>query len=79
MFNRTWVFMRFGGVFTISGIFLDIEVVVLFIGLILLHMNLGLRAIVTDYIHIKKSKTILLILIRISSIEVGRYVLELLL
>nr|UAD89809.1 succinate dehydrogenase subunit 4 [Gracilaria salicornia] len=71
--------MRFGGVFTISGIFLDIEVVVLFIGLILLHMNLGLRAIVTDYIHIKKSKTILLILIRISSIEVGRYVLELLL
>ncbi|KAI0556313.1 Succinate dehydrogenase [ubiquinone] cytochrome b small subunit (mitochondrion) [Gracilaria domingensis] len=71
--------MRLGGTFLFGGILLDVEIIVLIIGLALLHMNLGLRAILTDYIHINKIKIILLVLIRISSIEIGRYLLELLL
>nr|YP_011017030.1 succinate dehydrogenase subunit 4 [Gracilaria hainanensis]WQB61708.1 succinate dehydrogenase subunit 4 [Gracilaria hainanensis] len=71
--------MRLGGVFFFSGILLDVEIVILLIGLIFLHMNLGLRAILTDYVHIKKIKIMLLFLIRISSVELSRYILELLL
>nr|YP_010199601.1 succinate dehydrogenase subunit 4 [Gracilaria cearensis]UAD89459.1 succinate dehydrogenase subunit 4 [Gracilaria cearensis] len=71
--------MRLGGVFFFSGILLDVEIIVLIIGLALLHMNLGLRTILTDYIHINKIKITLLFLIRTSSIEISRYLLELLL
>nr|YP_010199801.1 succinate dehydrogenase subunit 4 [Gracilaria ornata]UAD89759.1 succinate dehydrogenase subunit 4 [Gracilaria ornata] len=79
MFDITWVLTRLGSILFFGGILLDIEIVVLIISLALLHMNLGLRAILTDYIHIEKIKIVLLFLIRISSIEISRYLLELLL
>nr|YP_010199626.1 succinate dehydrogenase subunit 4 [Gracilaria cervicornis]UAD89484.1 succinate dehydrogenase subunit 4 [Gracilaria cervicornis] len=71
--------MRLGGIFFFSGILIDVEIIVLIIGFVLLHMNLGLKAILTDYLHIKKIKITLLFLIRISSIEISRYLVELLL
>nr|YP_009511831.1 succinate dehydrogenase subunit 4 [Gracilaria ferox]AXI97708.1 succinate dehydrogenase subunit 4 [Gracilaria ferox]UAD89659.1 succinate dehydrogenase subunit 4 [Gracilaria ferox] len=71
--------MRLGGIFFFSGILVDVEITVLIIGFVLLHMNLGLKAILTDYLHIKKIKITLLFLIRISSIEISRYLVELLL
>nr|YP_010199826.1 succinate dehydrogenase subunit 4 [Gracilaria tikvahiae]UAD89834.1 succinate dehydrogenase subunit 4 [Gracilaria tikvahiae] len=79
MFDVTWLFVRLGGILFVSGILLDIEIIVLVSGLALLHMNLGLRTILTDYIHIEKIKITLLFLVRISSIEISRYLLELLL
>nr|YP_010199751.1 succinate dehydrogenase subunit 4 [Gracilaria isabellana]UAD89709.1 succinate dehydrogenase subunit 4 [Gracilaria isabellana] len=79
MFDITWLFVRFGGILFVSGILLDVEIIVLISGLTLLHMNLGLRTILTDYIHIEKIKLTLLFLVRISSIEISRYLLELLL
>nr|YP_010199726.1 succinate dehydrogenase subunit 4 [Gracilaria flabelliformis]UAD89684.1 succinate dehydrogenase subunit 4 [Gracilaria flabelliformis] len=79
MFDITWVLTRLGGILFFSGILLDIEIIVLIISLALLHMNLGLRTILTDYIHIEKIKIALLFFIRISSIEISRYLLELLL
>nr|YP_010199776.1 succinate dehydrogenase subunit 4 [Gracilaria multipartita]UAD89734.1 succinate dehydrogenase subunit 4 [Gracilaria multipartita] len=79
MFDLTWILMRLGGLFFFSGILLDVEVIVLIISLTTLHMNLGLRTILTDYIHIERVKITLLFLIRISSIEINRYLIELLL
>nr|YP_009504375.1 SdhD [Gracilaria chouae]AWX65733.1 SdhD [Gracilaria chouae] len=79
MFDIVWIFLRLGGILFFSGILLDVEIVVLISGLALLHMNLGLRTILTDYIHVEKVKITLLFLIRISSIEISRYLLELLL
>nr|YP_009511856.1 succinate dehydrogenase subunit 4 [Gracilaria gracilis]AXI97733.1 succinate dehydrogenase subunit 4 [Gracilaria gracilis] len=79
MFDIVWSFMRLGGIFFFSGILLDIEIIVLVVGLVVLHMNFGLKAILTDYIHTNKIKVALLVLVRISSIEIGRYILELLL
>nr|YP_010199526.1 succinate dehydrogenase subunit 4 [Gracilaria baiana]UAD89384.1 succinate dehydrogenase subunit 4 [Gracilaria baiana] len=79
MFDIAWLFTRLGGIFFFGGILLDVEIIILIIGLVLLHMNLGLRTILIDYIHINKIKITLLFLIRISSIEISRYLLELLL
>nr|YP_009490439.1 SdhD [Gracilaria textorii]AWH62625.1 SdhD [Gracilaria textorii] len=79
MFDITWILTRLGGILFFSGILLDIEIIVLIIGLALLHINLGLKTILIDYIHIKKIKITLLFLIRISSIEISRCLIELLL
>nr|YP_009490389.1 SdhD [Gracilaria spinulosa]AWH62549.1 SdhD [Gracilaria spinulosa] len=79
MIDINWILMRLGGIFLFSGIFLDVEIVVLIIGFVLIHMNLGLKTILVDYIHIEKIKITLLFLIRISSIEISRYFVELLL
>nr|UAD89534.1 succinate dehydrogenase subunit 4 [Agarophyton chilense] len=58
---------------------LDIEIAILIMGLVVLHMNFGLKTILNDYIHINKIKIFLVFLIRLSSIEIGRYILEILL
>nr|AXI97808.1 succinate dehydrogenase subunit 4 [Gracilaria vermiculophylla]WDZ68100.1 succinate dehydrogenase subunit 4 [Gracilaria vermiculophylla] len=79
MFDITWIFIRLGGFFLLGGVVLDVELTMFIIGLVLLHMNFGLKTILNDYIHINKIKIALLLLIRLSSIEIGRYILELLL
>nr|YP_009130758.1 SdhD [Agarophyton chilense]AKA27613.1 SdhD [Agarophyton chilense]ASP44541.1 succinate:cytochrome c oxidoreductase subunit D [Agarophyton chilense] len=79
MFDVTWVFIRLGGFFFFGGLMLDIEIAILIMGLVVLHMNFGLKTILNDYIHINKIKIFLVFLIRLSSIEIGRYILEILL
>nr|YP_009490414.1 SdhD [Gracilaria tenuistipitata]ARU07645.1 SdhD [Gracilaria tenuistipitata]AWH62574.1 SdhD [Gracilaria tenuistipitata]AWH62599.1 SdhD [Gracilaria tenuistipitata var. liui]AXI97783.1 succinate dehydrogenase subunit 4 [Gracilaria tenuistipitata] len=79
MFDITWVLIRLAGFLFFFGLLLDIEIILLIVGLVLLHMNLGLNTILNDYIHFNKIKVFLTFLIRFSSIEIGRYILELLL
>lgn len=61
------------------GFILDIEINLALIGFLLFHVNLGLKAIFSDYIYIKKLKVILLVLIRISTIELTSCILGFLL
>nr|YP_010199851.1 succinate dehydrogenase subunit 4 [Hydropuntia urvillei]UAD89859.1 succinate dehydrogenase subunit 4 [Hydropuntia urvillei] len=79
MFNIIWILIRLGGLLFLSGLVLDIEMALFIIGLVFLHFKLGLITIINDYIHISKIKLILQFMVRLSSIEIGRYVLELLL
>nr|YP_009365186.1 SdhD [Gracilaria changii]ARJ60468.1 SdhD [Gracilaria changii]ART65137.1 SdhD [Gracilaria changii] len=79
MFNITWAFIRFAGIFLFIGILIDVEIIILIGGLVSLHMGFGLRTIVNDYIHVNKIKIALLALIRVSGIEISRYILEILL
>lgn len=79
MFKIYWLFLRLAGLFVFESILIDIEISILIFGFLSLHMNLGLQTILNDYIHIRKVKIFLLILVRISSIETNKYFLELLL
>nr|YP_009511932.1 succinate dehydrogenase subunit 4 [Gracilariopsis mclachlanii]AXI97859.1 succinate dehydrogenase subunit 4 [Gracilariopsis mclachlanii] len=79
MFNVNWFLLRFITFFVLGGIIIDLEILMLLLGFLFFHISLGLITILNDYIHIKKIKIILLILIRISNIEISRYILELLL
>lgn len=78
MFNIQWLILRLVALFVFLGFLIDIEIILLVSGFLFLHINLGLRAIISDYIHVKKIKLISLILVRISLIEITRYILELL-
>nr|YP_011003673.1 succinate dehydrogenase subunit 4 [Gracilaria eucheumatoides]WPS66075.1 succinate dehydrogenase subunit 4 [Gracilaria eucheumatoides] len=79
MFTTIWILIRLGGLLFLSGAILDIEIALFIIGLLFLHLNLGLITIIGDYIHVSKIKLILCIMMRLSSIEISRYFLELLL
>nr|YP_009138175.1 SdhD [Gracilaria vermiculophylla]AHZ58202.1 SdhD [Gracilaria vermiculophylla]AHZ58227.1 SdhD [Gracilaria vermiculophylla] len=79
MFDINWFLLRLVTFFILGGVLLDLEMLIFLIGFLFLHVSLGLKTILNDYIHINKIKIILLILIRISSIEISRYILELLL
>nr|YP_004062170.1 SdhD [Gracilariophila oryzoides]ADR03186.1 SdhD [Gracilariophila oryzoides]APC24932.1 succinate dehydrogenase subunit 4 [Gracilariophila oryzoides] len=79
MFDITWLLVRLVTFFILGGILIDIEILIFLIGFLFLHISLGLKTILNDYIHINKIKIILLVLVRISSIEISRYILELLL
>nr|YP_009511907.1 succinate dehydrogenase subunit 4 [Gracilariopsis longissima]AXI97834.1 succinate dehydrogenase subunit 4 [Gracilariopsis longissima]UAD89936.1 succinate dehydrogenase subunit 4 [Gracilariopsis longissima] len=79
MFDINWLLLRLVTFFILGGILIDLEIFVFPIGFLFLHISLGLKTILNDYIHINKIKKILLVLVRISSIEISRYALELLL
>ena len=78
MFNFQWLVLRLVILFVVISFFVDIEILLLISGFLIIHINIGLRTIVYDYIHIKKVKFISSNLIRISLIEIIRYILELL-
>ena len=78
MFSFQWTILRLSALITFVGILIDVEIILLVFGFLLLHISLGLKTIVSDYIHIKKIKFISSTLIRISLIEITRYILELL-
>lgn len=73
-----WVF-RLSALLIIPILLIDIEIYFLIQILIFLHINMGLVVIISDYIHIKKVKTIFLFSLRILAIEILRCSLELLL
>lgn len=77
MFTFHWLILRITALFIIIGFLSDIEIIILIFGFLFLHISIGLKTIVYDYIHLKKIKFMSLILIRISTIEVTRYILEL--
>nr|YP_009295535.1 succinate:cytochrome c oxidoreductase subunit 4 [Mastocarpus papillatus]AOL58019.1 succinate:cytochrome c oxidoreductase subunit 4 [Mastocarpus papillatus] len=72
-----WLNLRVAALIVVAGTLFDVEIILLIFGFLVLHVSMGLKAIVYDYIHLKKVKLISLILIRISAIEIIRYALEL--
>lgn len=78
MFDLSWLLLRLAALFTLEGFIIDIEIFIFIIGFLFYHMHLGLKTIISDYIHIRKVKLALIILTRISTIELTRYALELL-
>ena len=78
MFNFQWLILRLSALVIFLGLIIDIEIIFFIFGFVFLHISLGLRTIVSDYIHIKKVKFISSALIRISLIELTRYISELL-
>lgn len=77
MFNFQWIILRLSALIIFLGLLVDIEIVLLIFGFLFVHISLGLNTIVSDYIHIKKIKFISSTLIRVSLIEITRYILEL--
>nr|AIY34306.1 succinate dehydrogenase membrane anchor subunit [Grateloupia taiwanensis] len=78
MFDLSWLLLRLAALFTLEGFIIDIEIFVFIIGFLFYHVHLGLKTIINDYIHIRKVKLALIILTRISTVELTRYALELL-
>ena len=79
MFNFSWFLMRLITFFIFLGFLVDIEIFLMTNGFLFLHINLGLKTILDDYIHTKKINLGLNILMRILMIEMIRYLSELLL
>nr|UVF63024.1 succinate:cytochrome c oxidoreductase subunit 4 [Synarthrophyton patena] len=71
-----WWFLRFPIILLFSLVFLDNEIVFLLTSFLFLHLTLGLKIILNDYLHNKKILIIFLILIRLCNFECLRYILE---
>lgn len=78
MFNFHWLTLRLAALITFFSILFDIEISFFILGFLFLHMSLGLQTVMTDYVHVKKMVLVSSLLIRVSSIEVLRCCLELL-
>nr|AYR06583.1 succinate:cytochrome c oxidoreductase subunit 4 [Lithothamnion sp.] len=78
MFSQWWL-SRLPVLLSLPAFFIDIEIFFFLISFIFLHLTIGLKGIINDYLHNKKSKLFLIILIRLCNFEFLRYVLEFLL
>ena len=76
LYSLNWWFLRFSVLFVIPSFLLDLEIFFLVQAFIFLHAKLGLKSIVIDYICNKKVMLLYLILIRLLSIGLMRYILE---
>jgi len=54
----------------------DIEILFLFSSFLFIHLVLGLKTILNDYLHNKTSKEFLMLLVRLANFEFLRYILE---
>lgn len=77
MITFQWLIVRVVALFISLTILIDIEMFVVMLSFLIIHISIGLKAIIHDYIHFQKIKLMLLILLRVSAIEISRYVLEL--
>nr|YP_010027351.1 succinate:cytochrome c oxidoreductase subunit 4 [Sarcopeltis skottsbergii]QOS04472.1 succinate:cytochrome c oxidoreductase subunit 4 [Sarcopeltis skottsbergii] len=77
MFTLQWLVVRVVSLFVSLTILIDLEMLIVIFGFLIVHISIGLKTIIYDYIHFQKIKLILLILVRISAIEISRYTLEL--
>nr|QJF58176.1 succinate:cytochrome c oxidoreductase subunit 4 [Corallina officinalis]QJF58199.1 succinate:cytochrome c oxidoreductase subunit 4 [Corallina officinalis] len=71
-----WWLLRIPVILFLPSVLYDLEIIFLIFAFIFLHLNLGLKSILNDYLHNKKTKVFLLLLIRICSFEFIRCVLE---
>lgn len=62
----------------LPSLFYDLEIIFFIISFLFVHLTIGLKTVLNDYLHSKISKVLLLLLIRLSSLEFLRYILELL-
>lgn len=71
-----WWLLRIPVILFLPSMFYDLEIIFLIFTFILLHLNLGLKSILNDYLHSKKTKVFLLSLIRVCNFEFTRCILE---
>ena len=76
MYIYQWWLVRIPVLLILPSIFYDIEIFFLLNAFLVVHLTTGLKAVLNDYLHYKNSKIALIILIRISSFEFLRYILE---
>nr|WCH57838.1 succinate dehydrogenase subunit 4 [Hypnea edeniana] len=76
MLNIEWLIIRLSSLFTVCGIILDLEIVFFVMGFLLIHINLGVCSILYDYVHIKKIKNFLIVLVKIASLAAIKNIME---
>ncbi len=79
MFIFYWWVIRISVLLLLPSLFYDIEVIFLVTSFLFIHLTLGLKGILSDYLHDKTSKILIIVLVRLTSFEFLRYILELLL
>lgn len=70
--------MRIPVLLFLPSFFYGIEIIFLIVSFLFIHLTLGLKAVLNDYLHDRNSKTLIIVLIRLTSFEFLRYILELL-
>lgn len=71
-----WWIVRIPALLLLPGVIFDLEVLILLNSFLILHLTLGIKTILNDYFDNKTLQIFLLILIRLTSLEFLRYVLE---
>lgn len=71
-----WWLVRIPVLLLIPFIFYDMEILFLLSSFLILHLTHGLKTIVNDYLQNYTLKVLLLLLVRLSSFEFLRYMLE---
>lgn len=66
--SYNWLFLRLSVILLIISYWFDFEIILVCINLLFLHINIGFKSILFDYIHIKKIVILLFSLLRISVI-----------
>lgn len=72
-----WLALRLGVIFLSFSYWIDLEIIFIFINFLFLHINIGLKSMLIDYIHIKKLSIFLISLLRVILIINLLYTIEL--
>nr|YP_009546255.1 succinate:cytochrome c oxidoreductase subunit 4 [Gelidium gabrielsonii]AYO27603.1 succinate:cytochrome c oxidoreductase subunit 4 [Gelidium gabrielsonii] len=72
-----WFGLRWGALIIIGSLLIDIEFLIVNMSFFLFHVNLGLKTIVKDYVHLEKMHLMLLIVVKIVYIELIGHLVEL--
>ena len=71
-----WWIIRTPVLLLIPSFFYDLEILFMISSFLILHLILGLKTVINDYLQDLTLKIFLLILVRLSSFEFLRYLLE---
>lgn len=71
-----WWIIRIPVLLLIPSFFFDLEILFMISSFLILHLILGLKTIINDYLQDLTLKIFLVILIRLLSFEILRYMLE---
>lgn len=71
-----WFIIILFSIYIVYGFLFDIEILNLVMGFLLYHIYVGFQTLLNDYFHIKYIKYILLLFLRVSILEISRYIFE---
>lgn len=76
MYFYLWWVVRVPVLLILPFLLYDIEILFLLSSFLFVHLLLGLKTILNDYLHNKTSKLFLVLLVRLANFEFLRYILE---
>nr|AYR06688.1 succinate:cytochrome c oxidoreductase subunit 4 [Rhodogorgon sp.] len=76
MNNMQWWLLRLSVLILIPVFLIDLEIIFLFYSFVFLHISLGLRVIINDYVHNEKLKCLFLVLNKLCNLEFIKCILE---